>query len=107
MQHQPQSGLLVAFADGVKPHRGGLFIAVDEPRLFFLIFGRAAPAILSRLEVRLNVGILAHARLVKPRRRKAKRNGTFCVLPYKQATPDMVCEPAIQANLIHVSQKCG
>ncbi len=73
--------------DGIKPRRGGLFIATNMHRLFFLFFGGAAFAttMLARISAPnhvLRAETLAHA--APP---KNKKKGTIYVLPYKQATP--------------------
>jgi hypothetical protein len=72
---------------GLKPSRGGLFIATNTHRLFFLFFGGAAFATImpAKMSAPQNAPGLEMATV--PRRRKTKSGGTIYVLPYKQATP--------------------
>ena len=73
--------------NGLKPRKGGLFIATNTHRLFFLFFSGAA----FTTTVSAKMLALQHApgmvMAAAPRRRKTKSGGTIYVLPYKQATP--------------------
>jgi hypothetical protein len=79
--------IVVPNRSGFKPQRGGLFMATNAHRSFFLFFGGAAHA----TTMPANLSAPNHARrmamLIAPRRRKTKRERTICILPYKQATP--------------------
>ena len=74
-------------SDGVKPRRGGLFIATDAPNPFFLFVGGAAFAKRIAAKVPASNHVLDTEMIHAPRRRKTKRKGKICVFPYKQATP--------------------
>ncbi len=73
--------------DGLKPRRGGLFIATNTHSLFFLFFGGAARASLSMRRTWLGVASLACMVVANGAPPKNKKKGTIYVLPYKPATP--------------------
>ena len=72
---------------GLKPRRGGLFIATNTHRLFFLFFGGAAFAMTMSAKMSAPQHAPDMGMATAPRRRKTKAGRTICVLPYKQATP--------------------
>src|SRR6266496_183912 len=63
---------------GLKPRRGGLFIATNPRRLFFLFFGGAARCSFPDVERGWILPSCSQFSLQRPRRRKTKRKRTIC-----------------------------
>src|SRR6266581_2747662 len=87
MQTGAKLPILQPLRDGLKPRRGGLFIANERPQLFLLFFGGAAFA-MNMAAWNVSAGnFLPRPSFAAPRRRKTKRTEMIGALPYKQATP--------------------
>jgi|ERR1051325_636072 hypothetical protein len=92
--HRPHSG--DHSSDGLKPRRGGLFIATDAPKIVLFVFRRRGNSKGDPTGLPASKQALRTEMVRVPRRRKTKRSGTLCVLPYKQATPTgFAIQPAI------------
>ena len=81
--------------DGLKPRRGGLFIATNTHSLFFLFFGGAARASISTRGTWMGADILDGIVVANAAPPKNKKKGTIYVLPYKQATPQQPVKGAV------------
>src|ERR1051326_6710708 len=57
------------------------------PEIVLFVFRRRGTRTISVRRTCLDAGNLVGSLLGLPRRRKTKRRGIICVLPYKQATP--------------------
>src|ERR1043165_8646270 len=57
------------------------------PEIVLFVFRRRGTRTISVRRTCLDAGNLGGSLWGMPRRRKTKRRGTICVLPYKQATP--------------------
>jgi hypothetical protein len=84
--------------EGLKPQRGGLFIAPNTNRLFFLFFGGASAKRSSAKIQASNLG-LRFEPIPASRRRKTKRKSNICVSCYEQATNRYLSEAALAAVL--------
>src|ERR1043166_6825269 len=62
------------------------------PEIVLFVFRRRGTRTISVRRTCLDAGNLVGSLLGMPRRRKTKRRGTICVLPYKQATPGFAGE---------------